>query len=103
MKVPSRQSRSWQSEPSLAGVAVTRGLKRRQGLHEVRVVSHEIDKLAKAQRVPYREGSMCAADVQGGDASPGLLTASRANGRRRKPGGPAGATSGTMVGAMCEG
>ena len=70
-KSPANKAVAGSSKPSLAGVAVTRGPKRRQGLHEMRKVSHEIDKLAKAERVVYREGSMCTAVMQGGDASPG--------------------------------
>lgn len=39
----------------------------------MRKVSHEIDKLAKAERVVYREGSMCAVAMRDGDASPGSM------------------------------
>ena len=79
------------SEPSLAGVAATRGLKRRQGLCGVRVVSPERSKVVEAEAVWYVEGRVCAVAMQDGDAPPGSWTASRAKGQHRNPGGPAGA------------
>jgi hypothetical protein len=78
------------SEPSLAGVAVTRGLKRRQGSCGVRVVSPESWKVVEAETVLFVEGRVCAVAKRDGDASPGSWTASRAKGQRRNPGGPAG-------------
>jgi len=56
----------------------------------MRKVSHERNKVAKAERVVLREGNMCAVGMRDGDASPGSRTASSAKGRRWDPGGPAG-------------
>src|SRR5215472_10841920 len=75
-------------EPSLAGVAVTRGSKRRQGLSEVRVVSPEIVNVVEADTVPMVEGRVCAVVMRDGDAPPGSWTASRSKGCRRNPRGP---------------
>ena len=69
----------------------------------MRKVSRENDKVAKAERVVYRAGSMCAVVVRDGDASPGSRTASRAKGRRREPGGPAGSIRRILMGVTREG
>ena len=76
--------------PSLAGVAATRGPKRRQGSHGVRVVSLETLKIAEAELIPYSEGRVCAVDTRDGDAPPGSRTVPRAKGRLRNPGDPVG-------------
>src|SRR3984893_5913367 len=59
------------SEPSLAGVAVTRGLKRRQELRGVRGVSPERLKVVEAETVTVVEGRVCAIAKRDGDAPPG--------------------------------
>ena len=80
-----------QSEPSLAGVAVTRGPKRRQESCGVRRVSPGRVNVVEAETVPVVEGHVYAAVMQGGDAPPGSWIASRTKGRRRDPGDPTGA------------
>lgn len=45
----------------------------------------------EAETVLSVEGRVCAVVKRDGDAPPGSWTASRAKGRRRNPGGPAGA------------
>ena len=80
-----------QSEPSLAGVAVTRGPKRRQGSCGVWKVNLERVNVVEAETVPVVEGHVYAAVMQGGDAPPGSWIASRTKGRRRDPGDPTGA------------
>src|SRR6266545_1069240 len=79
------------SEPSLAGVAVTRGPKRRQGSCGVRKVSPERVNVVEAETVPVVEGHVYAVVTQDGDAPPGSWIASRTKGRRRDPGDPTGA------------
>lgn len=79
------------SEPSLAGVAVTRGPKRRQGSCGVRKVSPERVNVVEAETVPVVEGHACAVVTRDGDAPPGSWIASRTKGRRRDPGDPTGA------------
>jgi hypothetical protein len=91
------------SKPSLAGVAVTRGLKRRQGSCGVRVVSLESWKVAEAETVMTVEGRMCAVAMRDGDAPPGSWTASRAKGQRRNPGGPAGSVGLVADGGVARG
>ena len=79
------------SGPSLAGVVVTRGLKRRQGSRGVRAVSPERVKVVEAETVPVVEGHVCAIAKRDGDAPPGSRTASRTNSHHRDPRGPVGA------------
>jgi len=57
----------------------------------VRVVSLESWKVVEAETVHVVEGRACAVAKRDGDAPPGSWTASRTKGRRRNPGGPAGA------------
>ena len=78
------------SEPSLAGVAVTRGSKRRQGSCGVRKDSPERVNVVEAETVPAVEGHVYTVGMQDGDAPPGSWIASRTKGRRRDPGGPIG-------------
>lgn len=87
---PTRAVAGW-SEPSLAGVAVTRGSKRRQGSCGVRKVSPERVNVVEAETVPVVEGHVYAVGMQDGDAPPGSWIASRTKGRRRDPGDPTGA------------
>jgi hypothetical protein len=87
---PTRAVAGW-SEPSLAGVAVTGGSKRRQGSCGVRKVSPERVNVVEAETVPVVEGHVYAVGMQDGDAPPGSWIASRAKGRRRDPGDPTGA------------
>ena len=47
----------------------------------------------EAETVPVVEGHVYAVVTQDGDAPPGSWIASRTKGRRRDPGGPAGAVS----------
>lgn len=61
-------------EPSLAGVAVTRGPKRRQGSCRMRKVSLEIGDVVEAETVMEVEGCMCAVARRDGDAPPGSRT-----------------------------
>jgi len=91
------------SEPSLAGVAVTRGPKRRQGLRGVRGVSPERLKVVEAEAVVIVEGRVCAIAKRDGDAPPGSGTVSRAKGRRRNPRGPAGAVGMVAHGGASQG
>jgi hypothetical protein len=86
---PTRVVADW-SEPSLAGVVVTRGPKRRQGSCGVRKHSPERLNVVEAETVPVVEGHVCAVVTQDGDAPPGSWIASRTKGRRRDPGGPTG-------------
>jgi hypothetical protein len=79
------------SEPSLAGVAATRGPKRRQGSCGVRKGSPERVNVVEAETVPVVEGHVYAVVTQDGDAPPGSWIASRTKGRRRDPGDPTGA------------
>ena len=79
------------SESSLAGVAVTRGLKRRPRLCGVRKDSPERVNVVEAETVPVVEGHRYAVVTQDGDTPPGSWIASRTNGRRRDPGDPTGA------------
>jgi hypothetical protein len=57
----------------------------------VRKVSPERVNVVEAETVPGVEGHVYAVVMQDGDAPPGSSIASRTNGRRRDPGGPAGA------------
>src|SRR5438128_5523744 len=59
------------SEPSLAGVVVTRGPKRRQGSCGVRKDSPERLNVVEAETVPVVEGHVYAVVMQDGDAPPG--------------------------------
>ena len=77
-------------EPSLAGLSVTPGPKRRQESCGVRVGSLESQKIAEAEFFPVNEGSMCAVAMRDGAAPPGSWTASRTKGHLRNPGVPAG-------------
>ena len=77
-------------EPSLAGVAVTRGPKRRQGSCRVRVVSFESEKVVGAEPVVNGEGNMCVVAMRDGVTSPESGTASCTKGHLRNPGDPAG-------------
>jgi hypothetical protein len=86
---PTKVVADW-SEPSLAGVAVTRGPKRRQGSCGVRKDSPERLNVVEAETVPAVEGHVCAVVTQDGDAPPGSRIGSRTKGRRRDPGGPTG-------------
>jgi hypothetical protein len=79
------------SELSLAGVAATRGPKRRQGSCGVRKDSPERLNVVEAETVPVVEGHMYTVVTQDGDTPPGSWIASRTNGRRRDPGDPTGA------------
>ena len=90
-------------EPSLAGVAVTRGLKRRQGSGGVRVVSPERLKVVEAETVLSVEGHVCTIAKRDGDAPPGSRTASRTKGPRRNPRGPAGAVGMVTDGGVARG
>jgi len=76
-------------EPSLAGVAVTRGLKRRQGSCGMRDGSSEISKIAEAESVKIAEGNRSAVDKC--LLPPESWSASRTKGWHRNLGGPAGA------------
>jgi hypothetical protein len=78
------------SEPSLAGVAATRGPKRRQGSCGVRKDSPERLNVVEAETGPVVEGHMYAVVTQDGDTPQGSWIASRTNGRRRDPGDPTG-------------
>jgi hypothetical protein len=89
--------------PSLAGPAVTLGLKRRQGSCGVRVVSLESQKMAEAELLPVNEGSMCAVAKREGAAPPGSWTASRTKGHFRNPGGPAGSIGLVADGGVAQG
>jgi hypothetical protein len=91
------------SEPSLAGVAVTRRPKRRQGLCGVRGVSPERLKVVEAEAVVIVEGRVCAIARRDGDAPPGSGTVSRAKGQRRNPRGPAGAAGVVACGGASRG
>src|SRR5205809_7708962 len=86
---PTRVVADW-SEPSLAGVVVTRGPKRRQGSYGVRKDSPERLNVVEAETVPVVEGHVYAVVTQDGDAPPGSRIASRTKGRRRDPGRPTG-------------
>src|SRR6266851_112703 len=79
------------SGPSLAGLAATSGLKRRQGSCGVRAGSPERMKVVEAEAVPVAEGRMCAVATRDGDAPPGSQAASRTKGQHRDPGDPTGA------------
>ena len=87
---PTRVVADW-SEPSLAGVVVTRGPKRRQESCGVWKGSPERLNVVEAETVPVVEGHVYAVDMQDGDAPPGSWIASRTKGHRRDPGDPAGA------------
>jgi len=76
--------------PSLAGVVVTQGPKRRQGSCGVRKVSLEKANVVEAELVPINEGSMCIVVMRDDIAPPGSRTASRGKGCHRNPGGPTG-------------
>ena len=78
------------SEPSLAGVAATRGPKRRQGACGVRKDSPERLNVVEAETIPAVEGHMSAVVTRDGDTPPGSWIASRTNGRHRDPGDPTG-------------
>ena len=91
------------SKPSLAGVAVTRGLKRRQGLCGVRIVSPERWKVAEAKTVRVVEGRVYAVAKRDGDAPPGSWVASRIKSRRPNPGGPAGTVGVVADGGVARG
>ncbi len=54
-------------------------------------MSLEMWKIAKAERVPSLEGSMCAIVMRDGVASPGSKAASRTNSIHRNMRGPTGA------------
>jgi hypothetical protein len=90
-------------EPSLAGAAVTRGPKRRQGSCGVRAVSPERVKIVEAEAVPEAEGCMCAVARRDGDAPPGSRAASRTKGQRRDPGDPTGAVGMVADGGASQG
>ena len=78
------------SGPSLASLAVTSGLKRRQGSCGVRAGSPERVKVVEAEAVPVAEGRMCTVATRDGDAPPGSKAASRTKGHHRDPGDPTG-------------
>src|SRR5213594_660011 len=86
------------SGPSLASLAVTSGLKRRQGSCGVRAVSPERMKVVEAEAVPVAEGRMCAVAKRDGDAPPGSQAASRTKSHLRDPGDPIG-----TVGVVADG
>jgi hypothetical protein len=69
----------------------------------VRVVSPERLNVVEAETVPLVEGRVCAVAKLDGDASPGSWTASRIKGRRRNPGGPAGAVGMVADGGVARG
>lgn len=54
-------------------------------------MSLEMWKIAKAERVPYLEGRMCAIVMREGVVSPGSKAASRTNSIHRNMRGPTGA------------
>src|SRR5439155_9998476 len=86
------------SEPSLAGVAVTRGPKRRQGSCGVRKDSPERVNVVEAETVPVVEGHVYAVVTQDGDAPPGSWIASRrVRGTRASGGGESGTSEGRRV------
>ncbi len=69
----------------------------------MRVVSPERLNVVEAETVPLVEGRVCAVAKLDGDASPGSWTASRIKGRRRNPGGPAGAVGMVADGGGAQG
>jgi len=76
--------------PSLAGVAVTRGPKRRQESCGVRKVSFERVMVVGAEPIVNGEGSMNVVAMRDGAAPPESGTASRTKGHHRNPGDPVG-------------
>lgn|ERR1035437_8964624 len=89
------------SAPSLAGVAVTWGLKRRQGSCGVREVSLEMKEIAGAEPFITVEGNRIAVEMPGSILPPGSWSASRTKGRCRNLGGPAGAAEMYSTGVVC--
>jgi len=77
-------------KPSLAGVAVTQGPKRRQGSYGVCQYSLERSNIVEAELVPVNEGSMYAIARRDGSAPPGSKPTSRTKGSHWNPGDPAG-------------
>jgi hypothetical protein len=76
------------SAPSLAGVAVTRGLKRRQGSCGVREVSLEMKEIAGAEPFITVEGNRVAVEMPGNALPPGSevrLTHERSASEPRRP------------------
>ena len=69
----------------------------------MRKVSLEISDVVEAETVMEVEGCMCAVARRDGDAPPRSRTASRAEGRRRNPGGPTGATGLVARGGALQG
>ena len=86
---------------SLAGGAVTHGLKRRQRSREDWERATKFRNVAEAELVLCNEGSMCAVAMRDGVAPPGSMASSRAKGWHRNLGGPT--TAEFMSGAMSEG
>ena len=91
------------SEPSLAGVAVTQGPKRRQGSCGVRVASPEISDVAEAQSIANAESNRIAVDRPDSVLPSGSWTASRTKGRHWNLGGPAGAAERKLGGGWKRG
>jgi hypothetical protein len=69
----------------------------------VRIVSPESWKVAEAETVLSVEGRVCAVGKRDGDAPPGSWVASGTKGRRRNPGGPAGAIGMVADGGVARG
>ena len=63
-------------------------------------LSLEMWKIAKAERVPSLEGSMCAIAMRDGVASPGSKAVSRMESKRRNMRGPIG-SAGLVSGGGC--
>ena len=95
------RARAGESVPSLAGVAVTRGLKRRQGLCGMRDDSPEIQlKSRKPRPLNWSKAIGRLADMPGSVPAPGSWSASRTKGRHRNLGGPAGAAGEYSAGVV---
>jgi len=92
-----------QPRPSLAGVAATRGLKRRQEPCGVWQVSPEILSHAVAGLVPISQGNRESDAMRVRLSPPGSWTTSRTDSRRRDPGDPAGSVGVVTDGGRARG
>ena len=81
------------SEPSLAGVAVTRGLKRRQGSYGMWERASKGGRSRRPSLFPVSEGSTCRLVMREAVASPESMATSRTEGSRRNMRGPTGAAA----------
>lgn len=90
-------------EPSLVGVAVTRGPKRRQ--ESCRVCEYCPEKLngVEAEAFPVVEGTMCTVAMRDGDAPPGTWTTSCTEGLSWKLGEPTGSIDEVVDGGTARG